>query len=241
MEVRTDSVMQMHQPVEPEEGGAGSTLRRTGLVEQVHEQICEALMLGRYAPGSRLNIRQLAAAIHVSATPVREALSRLVSESVLETTSTRAVVVPQIEAALLDEVFDLRAQLEGDLAEAAVARLDDLQRSRLRDIQTQLASALALGDFGEAVRCNARFHFGIYQAAGRPLTLQMVRGLWLRIGPMLQLNYPALAAVDAKESRHHRILDALTALDPVAARASVVADLRASQVTIRGLLQRVVQ
>jgi DNA-binding GntR family transcriptional regulator len=212
--------------------------RSTGLVEQVYDQTCDALMFGNYPPGSRLNIRQLAAAMHVSATPVREALSRLISEGILEASDTRAIVVPRVSVERLLEIFDLRVLLEGELAYAAATSITAERLAHLRKLQDELETALDDSDYKAALRCNAQFHFAIYDAAGKPLALQIVRGLWLRIGPTLHLNYPVLAHTREGTTRHHSVLDAVVARDPGALRAGIVADVRGSQNTIFGVMQQ---
>jgi DNA-binding GntR family transcriptional regulator len=214
--------------------------RPTGLVEQVYEQTCDALLLGRYSPGSRLNIRQLAAVMHVSATPVREALSRLISEGILEASDTRAIVVPQVSVERLLEIFELRVLLEGELAYAAATAMSAAQVAQVRELQAELEAALDEKNYREVLRCNAQFHFAIYKAANRPLALQIVRGLWLRIGPTLHLNYPLLAETREGTTRHHTAIDAILARDPGALRAGIIADVRGSQHTIFEVMQRTV-
>lgn len=212
--------------------------RSSGLVEQVYEQICDALLVGHYPPGSRLNIRQIAAAMHVSATPVREALSRLISDGVLEASDTRAIIVPPVTVERLLEIFELRVLLEGELAYAAAAAISPTELIELRELQAALEVALDERNYAEALRCNATFHFTIYKAAHKPLALQIVRGLWLRIGPTLHLNYPVLAETREGTTRHHSVLDAILARDSGALRASIVADVRGSQHTIFGVMQQ---
>lgn len=211
--------------------------RSTGLVEQVYEQTCDALLLGHYPPGSRLNIRQLAAVMHVSATPVREALSRLISEGILEASNTRAIVVPRVSIERLIEIFDLRVQLEGELAYTAATSISSSRLAHLHELQTELEAALDERNYKAALRCNAQFHFAIYEAANKPLALQIVRGLWLRIGPTLHLNYPVLAETREGTKRHHSVLDAIVARDPGALRAGIIDDARGSQSTIFRAMQ----
>lgn len=211
--------------------------RSTGLVEQVFDQTCDALLFGNYPPGTRLNIRQLAAAMHVSATPVREALSRLISEGILEATDTRAIVVPRVSVERLLEIFDLRVLLEGELAYAAATAITSERLAHLRKLQDELETALDESNYKTALRCNAQFHFAVYEAAGKPLALQIVRGLWLRIGPTLHLNYPVLANTREGTTRHHGVIDAIVARDPGALRAGIVADVRGSQHTIFSVMR----
>ena len=67
-------------------------LQRNTLNEEVYEQLKQALMTGRIAPGATMTIRSLAASFGISPMPVREALRRLVAEHVLFLLPNRSVV-----------------------------------------------------------------------------------------------------------------------------------------------------
>ena len=97
------------RPPEPVEDGAGAALaasaevaldlpklQRNTLNEAVYQQLKQALMTGRIAPGSTMTIRSLAASFGVSLMPVREALRRLVAEHVLVLQPNRSVALPVI-------------------------------------------------------------------------------------------------------------------------------------------------
>src|SRR5215208_3980695 len=97
------------RPPEPVEEGAGAALaasaevaldlpklQRNTLNEAVYQQLKQALMTGRIAPGSTMTIRSLAASFGVSLMPVREALRRLLAEHVLVLQPNRSVALPVI-------------------------------------------------------------------------------------------------------------------------------------------------
>ena len=68
--------------------------RDATLGEQVYKQLCELLISGQLAPGDRRSLRTAAEILGVSVLPVREAVSRLVSDGGLEVAPNRAVRVP---------------------------------------------------------------------------------------------------------------------------------------------------
>jgi len=132
----------------------------------------------------------------------------------------------------------LRVLLEGELAYEAATSITAERLAQLPKLQDELETALDQRNYKVALRCNAQFHFAIYEAAGKPLALQIVRGLWLRIGPTLHLNYPVLAHTREGTTRHRSVIDAVVARDPGALRAGIVADIRGSQNTIFGVMQQ---
>src|SRR5688500_16434787 len=94
-------------------------LQRNTLNEEVYQQLKQALMTGRIAPGSTMTIRSLAASFGISPMPVREALRRLVAEHVLVLLPNRSVSLPIITRERFREITRIRTSLEGLAAEEA--------------------------------------------------------------------------------------------------------------------------
>ncbi|MBL0144120.1 MAG: GntR family transcriptional regulator [Betaproteobacteria bacterium] len=203
------------------------------LVVQVHSQLLQALLMGEWAPGERLNIGRLAASMGVSVTPVREALSRLISDGALRTDAKRAILVPRLGREELQEIFDLRILLEGELAQIAATRATDHTVDELEAIQAELVEALNAHDYKRALRQNARFHFLIYETAQRPETMRSVRALWVRISPTTHFHYPLLDYTREGISRHQQIIQQVRERNGPALRAAVVEDLKGSLATIQ--------
>ena len=94
-------------------GAAGPTGPAAGgsLREQVYQQLRDEILNGRVSPRERLTEPKLSKAFDVSRTPVREALSRLLSDGLVERTDFGyAVVVPSL--ASLRDLYELRITLE---------------------------------------------------------------------------------------------------------------------------------
>src|SRR5687768_11444608 len=85
--------------------------------------IREAIMDGRLEPGARLKEERLAQDLGISRTPVREALQRLNTEGLVQARPNRGTFVRAYEPAELDELYELRALLEGHAARRAAERL----------------------------------------------------------------------------------------------------------------------
>jgi len=216
--------------------------RGDSLAEQVHRQLCAAILSGSFAPDERITIRRLAEELHVSATPAREAVLRLISDGVLQATERNAIVVPARTEAEIEEIFEIRRNLEGGLAAKAATLMDDSDLNFLTQTQGVFLEALAAQDYKEVLRLNAQFHFRIYRRAGLPVHLKIVEGLWLRIGPTLRYMYPILQADRSRRRRHEDIIERAQAHDADGLRAAILADLDTSEKALhRYLGQSVVE
>ena len=83
-------------------------------------------------------------------------------------------------------------------------------------------------DLPRAVEVNKMFHFAVYEAAHSPITVEIIRALWLKAGPVINLDLRAnperLAKGDAIRF-HADVREAIAAGDSKAARAGIAADI----------------
>jgi DNA-binding GntR family transcriptional regulator len=139
------------------------------------EVIRDAILDGRLAPGQRLKEEELARELGVSRTPVREALLLLQTEGLVELAPRRGARVRSYAVDDLDDVYQLRAVLEGYAARRAATRIsaDDLT---LLDKSCRRFEQLAAGDdLRELVKENLSFHNLVLDAAASARLGRMVR------------------------------------------------------------------
>ncbi len=130
------------------------------------EVIRQAIIEGRLRPGQRLKEEELARELNISRTPVREALLVLQAEGLVDSVPNRGATVRSYEPADLDDLYRLRALVEGYAARRAAARMspDDL---RLLDESCERFDALrAEDDIVDLVKENLLFHGTVMEAAG---------------------------------------------------------------------------
>ncbi len=198
---------------------------RENLTGRVYGELRLALLEGRMQPGQRLKIRELAQALGVSETPVREAVMQLVRERALRMEEAKAITVAGLTLAQYLELREARLALEGLAAEAAARRITDAGIRTLERAHAELARAEDAGEAAAAILANWRFHHGLYRAAAMPELLAVIEGIWLRNGPMLNYLYPHARPTYPGRHRHLDILDGLRRRDPAATRAAVMADM----------------
>lgn len=202
-----------------------SPVGRENLTGRVYGELRQALLEGRMQPGQRLKIRDLAGALGVSETPVREAVMQLVRERALRMEQAKAITVAGLTLAQYLELREVRRALEGLAAEAAARRITDAGIRALERAHAELIRAEDSGEAAAAILANWRFHHGLYRAAAMPELLSVIEGIWLRNGPMLNHLYPHARPAYPGRHRHLDILDGLRARDPAATRDAVGADM----------------
>ena len=157
----------------------------TSLSEQIYQKLKWALIIGDHPPGKLLSIRSIAAELGTSTMPVREALNRLASERILQSSAKRSYRVNELDAKRVADQFFVRAQLEGiatsiaipNLTVKEIKKLASLARKMMKDIQSKNHSGYILGNY--------QFHFCIYGACGNEELIWSIERLWAQTGPFL--------------------------------------------------------
>lgn len=146
-----------------------------GKEQPVHKDaytlILEAIDTGVYRPGDRLVESELAERFGVSRTPIREALQRLETQSLL-TRDGRSLIVASLDHNQLSELYVVRAELEG-LAARLAARHATPEEVRVLEEMVAEDQAL-LGDPAALSRANRRFHKQIHLASHNRYLVQQL-------------------------------------------------------------------
>lgn len=208
-------------------------LARETLGERVTGELRALLVAGRLAPGEKLSLRRVAEALGVSMMPVREAVSRLAADGALEVLPGRAVRVPVLSLAQFRELTRLRLVVEGFAAEEAArqARPADIDRIAAFDAAFRQAASADPPDSAAAVAANRDLHFALYEAAAMPSLIEMIERLWLKAGPILNLDMrhePRRLEGGSAMQAHARLLEAVRRRDAPAARAALEDDIAAA-------------
>lgn len=209
--------------------GLAPVVRET-VQDRVYDELRRALIAGRFTPGQVLTIRQLADALRTSTMPVRDALSRLISEHALEATTNRQIRVPLLSTLLIEDVLAARILIEGAAIMMAAARITPQRLSGIKTILTQWQDTRFGGSaevVAREVTLNHAFHFEIYRTAKTAVLLPMIESLWLQSGPMIRAAAIGLADEGARGAArdHHEVMRALAAGDGKAAQAALIADI----------------
>ncbi len=180
--------------------------------------ILEAIDAGVYRPGDRLVESELAERLGVSRTPVREALQRLETQSMLARDG-RSLIVASLDHNQLAELYVVRAELEGLAARLAARHASPEEVRVLHDMVAE--DRAYLGDPLALARANKRFHRQIHLASHNRY---LVAQLDLVHRSMALLATTSLAAEGRGETalaEHQAIIDAIGAGDSDGAQAAL--------------------
>jgi DNA-binding GntR family transcriptional regulator len=206
MSVRTATAMRMDTTPAAAPGYVSKTDMVAALIRQL-------IITGELSAGEQLRQRDLAQRFGVSQTPVREALRRLESEGLVVGDTHRGFTVVEPDDGPVEENFQIRAALESLGASLAARKIDVGGIETLRGLNDQMR-ALS-DDDPRYADLNRDFHFTVYEHAGSPLLLSLMRLLWASLhgGPRVSRTHAESA------SQHDVIIDALSAGDAAAASA----------------------
>ncbi len=176
--------------------------------------ILEAIDVGVYKPGDRLVESELAERFGVSRTPIREALQRLETQSLLERDG-RSLIVASLDHNQMAELYVVRRELEGLAARLAAKHATEEEIRVLRDMV--VADNELIGDPVALSRANRRFHEQIHLASHNRYLVQQLDLVHRTMALMATTSLAAEGRGEIAQSEHKGIVDAIAARDEDAA------------------------
>ncbi|MDP9365859.1 MAG: GntR family transcriptional regulator [Chloroflexota bacterium] len=203
------------------------------LREQAVENLRDAILSQHFPPGARLVERTLCEELGVSRTVVREALRHLETEGLVETVSHQGPVVARVDPNSAQEIYEIRAQLEGIACRASAATATDADLARLERALEHLRRAFADGDMSRVIGATGAFYEIVFLSGGKRVAWSIVQGLNARINHLrwLTLSTPDRDTASFDEMR--RIYEAIVGRNPDAAELACKAHVRAAAAVAR--------
>jgi DNA-binding GntR family transcriptional regulator len=195
-------------PLDSDAGVASS------LAERAYVAIRDQLIMLDLRPGEPIDDDELAKALGVGRTPVREALKRLEVDRLVVSFPRRGTFATGMDISDLAHISEIRAQLEPLAARRAAERATRTDRAELADLAVSIQEMdVAQVDRIELMRCDLAVHRAIYRVAGNPhLEDVLIRydNLATRI---FCLFLDRLPTVDEHVGEHVQLLQAIAAGD----------------------------
>ncbi len=176
--------------------------------------ILEAIDVGVYKPGDRLVESELAERFGVSRTPIREALQRLETQSLLERDG-RSLIVASLDHNQMAELYVVRRELEGLAARLAAKHATEEEIRVLQEMV--VADNELIGDPVALSRANRRFHEQIHLASHNRYLVQQLDLVHRTMALMATTSLAAEGRGEIAQSEHKGIVDAIAARDEDAA------------------------
>ncbi|MFI0793840.1 GntR family transcriptional regulator [Micromonospora rubida] len=204
--------------------GAQSQNKRMQLSDEAASYVRGLIMSGQLRPGQHLRQEQVAAALEISVTPVREGLLSLRAEGFLQLQPRRGFVVAPLAPADIRDLFIAQALIAGELAARAATTLTEEQIAELQALQGGIDEAASNGNTDEMERLNHLFHRMVNTSGGSGKLLWFL-GFIAKYVP--RRFYATIGGwPDASLHDHSAIVRALASHDPEAARRAVTDHLR---------------
>ena len=172
------------------------------LVQQIRDEI----ILGNFSPGHRLILRDLADQFKVSTQPIRQALTELEAEGLVQTTPRKGHIVTALSPEALLDIYEIRATLEAMATRLAVPAITADHLEALNRLIDDMDNHL--GEVIELVQLNKQFHLTLYQAAGRQHLLNLVGSLRNHTAHYLHAYMIDLGGMPLAQDEHRAIVDA---------------------------------
>ncbi|HTJ28808.1 MAG TPA: GntR family transcriptional regulator [Candidatus Limnocylindria bacterium] len=191
--------------------------RGLSLEERAYRAIRARIIEGAMLEPQSYTETELAELVGVSRTPVREALKRLRAEQVIELRPKGGVWVKPVTPAFADEVYTIRALLEGHATGVAATRIDDEGLRRLREIALLVEHNYREGRRERLGELYGEFHARILAAAQLPLLEAHLEQLETNIQRFRRVTSVNPAILVPSREEHVEIIDALERRDAAAA------------------------
>lgn len=193
-----------------------------------YAMILEAIDEGVYLPGDRLVESELAERFGVSRTPIREALQRLETQSLL-TRDGRSLIVASLDHNQLAELYVVRSELEGLAARLAARHATEEETKVLRDMVN--SDRALIGNPAALARANRRFHKMLHRASHNRYLVQQLDLVYRTMALMATTSLAAEGRGETALAEHDRIVSAVESRDPDAAYDALKAHISKAFVT----------
>ncbi len=189
---------------------------------QAANKLRDAIVTGFFKPGQRLVESSLCGMMKVSRTSVREALRRLEAERLIVMVPNRGPSVANITWEEAEQIYDVRAILEGEAAARFASRATAREIAAMRDALAAFAQAAADDDPIGRLDSTSRFYAVLLAGSGNQVIQEMLDGLIARINFLRarSMSRPGRSRFSLAEMR--RILAAVEKHDPAPARKAAV-------------------
>ncbi|MEU6586595.1 GntR family transcriptional regulator [Nocardia sp. NPDC046763] len=144
----------------------------------VQDVLRSEILSGAMPPGTPILQDKVAERLGVSITPVREALRNLESVGLVVYEPNFGAKVAELAAGEMEELYLLRAAVEGLAARLAATSISPAEVQRLHEIHGELRTAVDAGDPSRMAAASRQFHAQIARAGGRSIIARHLQWIW---------------------------------------------------------------
>lgn len=188
---------------------------------RVRRALENAIVGGRYPPGSRLDPEALAQEYECSRTPIREALQQLEASGFVQVLPKRGTYVSEWTAADLAERFEVMAEVEAICARLAARRITDAELAEFEAVHEASRKLAEAGDVEAYYLRNSDFHHCIYRATHNAFLEQEASRLHAMLQPYRRMQLQVRNRIGRSFAEHDAVVAAIRAGDAEAAAEAI--------------------
>ena len=185
-----------------------------------------AILTGHFAPGARLIEPELCRLLGVSRPSVREALRQLEAERLVVITPFKGPAVARIDWAEAEQIYEVRALLEGQGAYLFATRASKEQVAAMRSALKRFEDAVRKNDAEGRLLHTDEFYNVMLKGCGNIVIEDLLTGLHARISFLRARSMSQQGRTRESASELRLILSAIAAGDADMARAACIEHVR---------------
>lgn len=175
----------------------------------------DAIRSGKFRPGEHLREADVAKWLNISRTPVREAFHRIISEGLLTNGPWNGVMIAELSAEQLVQLYAVREALEGAAAGSAAKHASKAEVQLLFKIAA--TEVTEKGNPDRLVTINGELHQALYAAAHNPYLLQSLNSVVDTLGLLRHSTFVLPGSIELAHREHLQIIRAIRDRKPVEA------------------------
>ena len=191
--------------------GASASLRDQAYVA-LKQMITEADIYA-HPEEIRLDEKQLSAALGVSRTPIREAMTLLEQEGFLRTEPRRGIFIVRKTKKQIIEMIEIWAALESMAARLATLNASEAEIAALRRVFDEFRTSTPAEHIDEYSDANIAFHQAIIRLSGSGLMERMIDNLFIHVRAIRKMTISQSDRAARSIIDHMRIIEALERRD----------------------------
>lgn len=179
------------------------------LADDAYQQIKDWIIHYYLKPGARLHVKDLSQALGISQTPVREALSMLEKENLIDREPQKGFRVKSLSLQEIEDLYDLRIALEVLSARQAAQRRTLSHCRRLTHLLSNVGRFLQSGNKPGMLELEQNFHTIILEASGNTALAEMGRAILDRIWIIQNINLLTTDHLSDAHPQHVKVFEAI--------------------------------
>lgn len=199
------------------------------LVDQAYLRLRQEILSCILPPGQVVSERELAQRYEMSKTPIREALTRVCHEGLVQRLSGRGYIIAPITIQYIRDLFDLRLVLEVAAAERAARHAPPAQLAALKEMSTISYSLDDPQSHVSFLQTNRAFHLTLAEAAENRRLVEILEGLLIEMERLFHLGLRLRDSSQEMRREHQELVAALEVGDVAGVREAMARQINASR------------